>query len=271
MSLFIQPENQNILWETILKNKIFQSIFPDGSPQERKNNWFKNHIQQMYQKLPPAINKQNLYDINRNAITIMMNDLKKMDSERHSTIVSQVLGKMDNRMGIFSRMEETVDKKSGNYNLIENNYRNMFEVPKPKQIDFSEKIEDEVITNMQELIEQQKKMREQEMNLFSPPLQKEKNESNRLNILEDVSNITVEPLSIQLPSELKKEKRVHFLQDDLFSEMEELKKKMENMDSKIDELFSFCKNMFQQKSAETAEISRAPENCDLQTTIDGRE
>jgi hypothetical protein len=87
-----------------------------------------------------------------------------------------------------------------------------------------------------------------------------------LNILEDVSpEVVVE--SVRVPSiqpqndaEPKKEKRVHFLQDDLFSEMEALKKKMENIDSKIDELFSFCKNIFQQKSREESKIF---ENTDL--------
>lgn len=48
-------------------------------------------------------------------------------------------------------------------------YKSMFEVKKPEPIDFSEKIEDGVITNMDELIQKHLREREQELNLVSPP------------------------------------------------------------------------------------------------------
>lgn len=48
-------------------------------------------------------------------------------------------------------------------------YKSMFEVKKPEPIDFREKIEDGVITNMDELIQKHLREREQELNLVSPP------------------------------------------------------------------------------------------------------
>jgi hypothetical protein len=48
-------------------------------------------------------------------------------------------------------------------------YKSIFEVKKPEPIDFSEKIEDGVITNMDELIQKHLREREQELNLVSPP------------------------------------------------------------------------------------------------------
>jgi hypothetical protein len=107
----------------------------------------------------------------------------------------------------------------------------MFEIQKPTQIDFSEKLDDDVITNMEELIEKQKKLRELDYQQLLP-IQKDQN--IKVNILEDVPKESIQPQTI------KPLKQVHFdlPQEQIKKdELSEINQKMENMEKKINQIF----------------------------------
>ena len=152
MALFIQPENQNILWEMVNKLPLCNTVFPQSSgSQIEKQNWFKRIIEDFYKRLPPNISRNDLYQINREVLSAMMKSLGELSTAKQNTI----------DRGIFSRLDNnTIETKKTDFEIRQSQYNSMFEAQKPTQIDFSEKLDDDVITNMEELIEKQRKLRE---------------------------------------------------------------------------------------------------------------
>jgi hypothetical protein len=237
MALFIQPENQNILWEMVNKIPLCNSVFPAGSgsgsaSQIEKQNWFKRIIEDFYKRIPPNISRNDLYKINREVLAAMMKSLGELSLTKQNTI----------DRGIFSRLDNnnTIETKKTDYEIRQAQYTNMFEIQKPKAIDFSEKLDDDVITNMNELIENQRKMRELDLQQFAPK-PNEAIQNIKVNILEDV------PKEVIQPKVIKTSKQVHFdlsEEDSIIktNEVTELKQKIENMDDKINQIFEMLRS-----------------------------
>jgi hypothetical protein len=117
-------------------------------------------------------------------------------------------------------------------------YTSFFDIPKPQQIDFSEKLDDEVITNMDELIENQKKLRERELQEYAPP--PPVGSPNPGDIKINISDPKIKILE-QLPKEVIRpiEKHVHFESHDETKQMvHELKEKIENMSQRLEEFIA---------------------------------
>jgi hypothetical protein len=122
--------------------------------------------------------------------------------------------------------------------LREAQYKQLFDTPKPKPIDFTEKFDDEAITNMEELIQRHKQSREKDLQLFGAPSQTSTTAlppvpaaitDKRVRFNTDTTVITSTPV---LPSN---------------TEYTEILKKIESMDKKIDELYSFIKQIIEEK------------------------
>ena len=158
MALFIAAENQNIIWEMINKVPLCNVVFPLGS-QNNKNNWFKNIIQEYYNRSPPNITRNDLYKINRDVLSYMVKQLGEL--ERTSINQSSINKSIDTR-------DVPTKTNMSEFEIRQSQYKNMFEIQKPQTIDFSEKIDDDVITNMDELIENHKKMREHDLQELLP-------------------------------------------------------------------------------------------------------
>ena len=238
MSLFISVENQNLLYEIIHKTNDIHIVFPKGSPSTEKNEWFRNFIETTYRQLPTIITREQLKTINRKVLSTMINSLQnivnKKKGELHS--ISNNVIHDENIAAVYSssnmqnsvipfhieaaqsislnsasedgRFNDKWHKKehSSVYESKELQYRSLFEIQKPKPIDFSEKIDDEIITNMSELIEQQKKMRERELQEYapvSPTIHINPSENIKVNILEEISKD-------ELQSTVINDKRVSF-------------------------------------------------------------
>ena len=240
MSLFIQSENQNLLWEMIHKISILHSIFPEGSPIQEKNLWFKNHIEKKYLQLPQSISRNDLSKINREILAEMVDNLKKraepsMSQQQQPQQQQQQQQQPHDQSirGTFSRLQNPTKKPD--YETTALQYNSLFEVPKPKVIDFTEKLDDEIITNMDELIENHRKMREQDLQEFMPAVDPGSN-SNKISILE---NIQIKHVSFDLPEENiikapepqpQGQSNQTILYDNYFIKLNE---KCENMDKKI--------------------------------------
>lgn len=232
MSLFINPENQNILWEMINKVPLCNIVFPQGS-QKSKNNWFKNIIQEYYTILPPTISRNDLYSLNREVLSKMINSLNELcaNLQKNQTLSTQI------DRGVFSRNQNTTEILQSKKQINQSQeYKPLFEESKPQQIDFSEKLDDEVITNMDELIENHKKMRDQELQQVAslypqPPLNNSQN--IKVSILEDVPKETIQ--SVLLDQKNIVNKQVSFdMINIIYKDVMELHKKIENLDKKID-------------------------------------
>jgi len=145
MSLFISTENQQLLYGMINKTpeiNVFTTV-------EEKNQWFRSIVERFFKQLPQTITRDKLKEINREVLGYMMNSLRSISNE--------LIQKQQPRL---LKREQPLEPRE---------YTTFYDLPKPKVIDFSEKIEDPVITNMEELIEQQKRLRERELQEYAPP------------------------------------------------------------------------------------------------------
>jgi hypothetical protein len=143
---YIHPDNQTLLWNTIQKAPNFEKLG------ENKSQWFKSIIRDFYENDGKKINNQaDLQTINKSTIAYMVHSLKQMNTDLPSS----------------TGMNERITHYTEQFNDRQKEYERMNAKPPPPQIDqINEKIADEAITNMEELIRQQLKQREQELKMF---------------------------------------------------------------------------------------------------------
>jgi hypothetical protein len=246
MALFIQPDNQNILWEMVNRIPLCNTVFPiSGNGSQVKEQWFREIIQECYYSIPQNITRNELYKINRDVLSRMMKSLVSLSSINTANIIE---GGGNNRL--VNRGE--LNKQQTDF---VSQYNSMFEIKKPKPIDFSEKIDDDVITNMSELIENQRKMRELEIQEFSSvikPIDSLQNNKININILEDVP-IQSQIISVdKIQSVDKKHVRFDLLENESkevsTKDFKELSRKIENLDDKITSIFNILQNIILDKS-----------------------
>jgi hypothetical protein len=231
MSLFIANENQQLLYEMINKTPSLQAVFPKGSPPDEKNAWFRGVIEQFYNQISGNITREQLKQINRNVLGYMVEQLQKR--------IDRPINIPNNNTQFNTLKREHAPE----YESREAQYKTLFDTPKPKAIDFSEKLEDEAITNMSELIENHKKMREQELRQFAPlPISYEPADNISVKIMQDIPKDELQPTIIH-------DKKVQFnlpapsvvLTPDLSKEIENIHIKIGSIESKINEIFEFVK------------------------------
>ena len=224
MSLFIRSENQNILWDTLHKTNEISSVFPPGSPIEQKNEWFKKHIEKKYRQIPKSISKEELYKINREILTTMITELRSMFLP-----IAPTTGPSYTRLSNKSSV-------SSEYELREAQYKQLFDTPKPKVIDFTEKFEDEAITNMEELIQTHKQSREKDLQLFGVP--QTSVPSSAVPAVPSDRHVRFDTDATVITSPSISSSNIEYT---------EILKKIENMDKKIEEIYSFIKQILQDK------------------------
>ena len=201
MSLFIHKENQEILWKHISQTEVFHRAFAQR-PQYESNEWFRNVIHLFYQEsLRQQIeSKAALTAFNRNVLGYMIQDLTK----RSATKPEHPL--LNDRM-VMNNYQPPKTKEdvfySQEFSQRQNDYNELLKKPEPPKVSFGETVRDEVITNMDELIQQQMRMREQ---MMVAPAQSASNSSlssaAKIHIHNDESAKTVtwkEPV-IELPA-----------------------------------------------------------------------
>jgi hypothetical protein len=143
---YIHPDNQTLLWNTIQKAPNFEKLGIN------KTQWFKSIIQDFYENEGKFIRTQiDLQNINKSTIAYMVHALKQMSTSLPST----------------SGSAERISQYNDEFNNRQKEYEMMNAKPLPPQMDqVNEKIADEAITNMDELIRQQLNQREQELKMF---------------------------------------------------------------------------------------------------------
>jgi len=207
MTLYISQENQTLLWQMIQKIQPFITVF-QGSPMESKTTWFKSQIQNMYTTLPPNISREQLKKINRDTLTNMIQDLNRIQASSMKSNISDI------DRPPYSRL--TKDPATKSIAEYETQYRSLLETPKPQVPDFSEKIDDQPISDMDSLIKEHQRLREQELKDYGPPpiLQEQKT-----------------PLQIEAKESLSANSR----------ELKEITKRLESLEKKLDELIDLYK------------------------------
>jgi hypothetical protein len=182
MSLFIHPENQELLWNIVNQNPYLVSMLSTQSV-EQKQKWFKSIIESFYNlnahrnldkiqlnqlnkdtlsymiqniRVAPPIDNNYMYDKNNRTVNTFIDNNKKPIEQPNISTPPMI---PDNRSEMFNRQFQERQRE----------YENMLEKKAPEQVNFSEKLEDGVISNMDELIKKQIQEREAEFKLYSPP------------------------------------------------------------------------------------------------------
>lgn len=136
MSLYIHPENQTLLWNTLHKNPKFQHLTIN------RQEWFSGIIKAFYEKIQylPPLTTQDLMQINRQTISYMMEEINALMNDRPK----------------FTESKKVVS----DFTTRQQEYESALKPKLPPIADFSEKISDDVIQNMDELIQQQIRQRD---------------------------------------------------------------------------------------------------------------
>jgi predicted small secreted protein len=179
---YIDHNNQTILWNTIKNVDLLNEVF--GNAENMKVSWFKNIIEFFYTSMP----KNTVYESgvlvakNKETIAYMIDNLKtikntKINKNIHaiqsppSNIQNQFVGNNSPTSSIYSRDgTNRTNAFLANFSERQKEYENMIKKPAPPTENiFEDKIEDSVISNMDELIKQHMKQREDELSMYAMP------------------------------------------------------------------------------------------------------
>lgn len=161
MSLYITDKNQNLLWNVINKNQQITSYF-NRSTNKNIYEWFKTIIRIFYDKNNnKKLDMAELNKINKETILYMIESTR--EKENIVTVSSDTTPVMsistpsivpDNRSTLYTSQFEERQLE----------YSNMNKKQAPTKPDFTDNIEDGVMTNMDDMIKQQMQQREYDMN-----------------------------------------------------------------------------------------------------------
>ncbi len=179
MSLYVVPENQELLWNVISKNAYIQDFFAPYNP-EKKNEWFKAIIRTFYERYKlQKLTVADLNAVNKETITYMIQNVREQISQpvAKTTAPTQATPSYqpansyaiptppivpDTRQDIYAKEFEQRQQE----------YANLNKKVAPANVNFTEKADDGVIQNMDELVKQQMQQRAYEMSMIPPPVNK---------------------------------------------------------------------------------------------------
>ena len=151
MSLFISPENQEMLWKTIQKNPLFGEVLT----QEQQPLWFREIIGNFYTDNKKSLSTVELLELNKNTLRYMVHNLKEkntnIDGNRFNNPINEPIN---------DRVEPKSVSYQNEFEKLQNDYNAIHKRVVPQEPKFNEDIDDEKISNMDELIKQQLKERE---------------------------------------------------------------------------------------------------------------
>jgi hypothetical protein len=172
MSLYVVAENQELLWNVISKNIYIRDFFAPYNP-EKKHEWFKTIIRSFYEKYKMQnLSVADLNTVNKETISYMMQNVRTQINEpvvkttspsydqSKSHLISPPPIVQDTRQDIYAKEFEQRQQE----------YANLNKKHTPAHVDFTEKADDGVLQNMDELVKQQREQRAYEMSMIPSPV-----------------------------------------------------------------------------------------------------
>lgn len=239
MALFIHRENQELLWNIISRNPTINNHFV-AYPPNVKDNWFKTIVQNLYENNSYRnLSKNDLLELNKATITAMVDNIKRMQPQSPITQQPTSQSYNQNFLSSYSVTENKEEKTASQFNKYQNEYQSMFEKRIPDSVDFSEKVGDGAISNMDELIKNHMRQRDEELKKYSPPpiIQ---NNTNKIVIDSNPVNITAEIIH-DTQEDAKMKKSVSW--SDNRSEIDDLRRLVLELSEKISSLSSEIKSI----------------------------
>tara|TARA_Y100000992_G_scaffold128047_1_gene84190 strand:+ start:5080 stop:5652 length:573 start_codon:yes stop_codon:yes gene_type:complete len=159
MTLFITNRNQELLWKIINKNEYIYNL-----DENFKINWFRQVVEYYYDKYSnKKLKNTDIKSINEEFIIHIKKDLifmkeynEKEKKEREKEIM--------NKDKFFDKISDKLEPKSSSFNddytQRQEEYNELLKKPLPKEVNFSEKNEEETIKDMDGLLLKQQEIRE---------------------------------------------------------------------------------------------------------------
>jgi len=162
MSLYINSDNQKLLWDVISKSVVFRELVPD------KEEWFKSFIGRFYNEhCIGEIDKTALKELNRLTIQTMLDDLDLISKSTIPDIPIPIIASpVINIPGRDYKITETSTIETIPVNM--DDYLNMYKLKPPPEINFRDTEIDGPISNMDELIKIHVAERDLELAKYSP-------------------------------------------------------------------------------------------------------
>ena len=159
MTLFITNRNQELLWKIINKNEYIYNL-----DENFKINWFRQVVEYYYDKYSnKKLKNTDIKSINEEFIIHIKKDIifmkeynEKEKKEREKEIM--------NKDNFFNKISDKLEPKSSSFNddytQRQEEYNELLKKPLPKEVNFSEKREEETIKDMDDLLLKQQEIRE---------------------------------------------------------------------------------------------------------------
>lgn len=164
MSLFIQRDNQQLLWTIINKNNKINNYFDNET---EKEDWFKSMIGYFHENNDEAYNPVQLKSMNTRVLQFMAQNLK---NRQYSAVINQNSYSEtpdNNQYGLNNETTITNETTMSDYERREQEYRQLLEAPKPKEVNFAlENNNQPVSTND---LDMQQKIRERDIDGIKNP------------------------------------------------------------------------------------------------------
>jgi hypothetical protein len=244
----------------IHKTPQLSKLFMDNDPssQTQKQNWFRGIISDFHNKTPIIQNRDELLLMNRQTLSYMINKLSayvppsatpthSLQPPAHSLQPqSDTIGTLYSRNIRNENREETYKRE---FEEREREYKSMSAPAELPKVNFALS-EDNAISNIAELVEQHRKLRELDIQTLPPSQPK----IEKLKVQEDLPTEIIQLDAVSLDSD--KKRRVTFQQDnqqeqDMKSEIIELKTEIIEM-KKV--LFWIKENLCSKSNHENIEL-----------------
>jgi len=228
MNLYTLPENQKLIWSTIMKVPNFQHMVKND-PNESEH-WFRDIIQMYYTK-----NKGNIIDktalrvLNKETIGYMLSSLKQKGPPQPVSFDNGSTPFQNNFSSLQTNTNETrgyileqkQEQLNNQFQNRQQDYGSLFDKPKVQEIDFREKTEeDKPIENMEELMKRQMAEREYDVQNIAKQLEESKESKESKEVEKVIDSKQTQKLD----------------KNDVF--MAEMREKMEELQKQITELKS---------------------------------
>jgi len=231
MSLYVNPENQKLLWNIINKHPKIIEYF-SNRPSENQSYWFQSCIGYIYENIKyENLTIDKLQHCNKETLKYMLSTIKE------PTINNELSNDVQySRTNVEQNLSKS-DLLNKNFAIRQKEYEDMNEKKVPDTIDFRDKIDDEPISNMDEVLRTHLQMRENELKQYAPlPVVPENKNISDIQDSKLKKSVSWEDSEIEI---LKKQIR------DLF-------KKMDKMQEEIDVLK--YKNIIEQEEIKEKSI-----------------
>jgi hypothetical protein len=247
MNLYTLPENQKLIWNTLLKVPNFQAMIKRDA--NESEHWFRDIIQMYYnQNKGSNIDKTGLRTLNKETIGYMLSSLKQKGPPQPVSFDNGSAPFQNNFSSLETNTNETrgyilEQKKEQLNNLFQNrqqDYGSLFDKPKVEEIDFREKMEeDKPIENMEELMKRQMAEREYDVQNIAKQFEETKESKEKEGKEGKIQKIETNNDIIE-----KMSRKIEDLQKQINElKVEQEKMKIDHINKNTDEIISKLRNI----------------------------